>query len=536
MKNTNKIALIYTRVSTLGQETDGTGNKSQAIRCRELATKEGWVVEKVFQDTFSGAGDFMKRPSMKELLEYIDKNKFKNYVVIFDDLKRLSRETKTYLELIVAFKERNVELKCLNFNFEETPEGEFVGTIIAATGELERKQNQRQVIQKQRARMLDGYWPHRAFKGYNQVKTEGHGKLSFPNEKAIFITEAYEGYAFGRFKNLVDVGRFLFENKVISGGSDKMLGTTALSILKNVFYLGYIEFPKYDVSKRIGKHKPIVGLDVFNKVQEKINGRFKFEREYQIVRDEFELRGIARCESCKTKFRSYITRKNRNKKVQEYYYYECKVKTCKNYSQIITASEMHSDFHSLLKAISPSAEILELGKQMYDEAFKEFNQTLKVDDKFKTETLLNLNKQIDSLLESITGTQNQTLKRTYEEKLESLVLKKDELTVKTEKTVDMEKVCRTSMDRVFEILKSPYESWTKMDALQKKTFYNYIFAEDFERSKENKCRTLKLSPIYQYLQDISDIQKEQIEKGLVLWRWTESNRRATGNDCKVYDV
>jgi glutathione peroxidase-family protein len=198
---------------------------------------------------------------------------------------------------------------------------------------------------------------------------------------------------------------------------------------------------------------------------------------------------------------------------------------CTEYSKIITAKEMHEDLYSQLESISPSPEVLELGKEMYDEAFKEFNQTLKVDDKYKNETLTNLNKQIDSLVESITGTTSQTLKRTYEEKLETLILKKDELGIKTEKTVDMEKVCRTSMDRVFEILKCPYESWTKMDSLQKKTFYSYVFAEDFTRSKENKCRTLKLSPIYQYLQDISDIQKQQIEKGSVLWRWAELNRR-----------
>lgn len=83
MMNTEKIALIYTRVSSLQQQTDGTGNHSQEVRCRELADKTGWPIEKVFTDTFTGAGDFMKRPAMRELIEYIDKNKYKNYVVIF---------------------------------------------------------------------------------------------------------------------------------------------------------------------------------------------------------------------------------------------------------------------------------------------------------------------------------------------------------------------------------------------------------------------------------------------------------------------
>jgi site-specific DNA recombinase len=532
MKNINKIALIYTRVSSSGQETDGTGNKSQEVRCREFAKENHWEVESVFTDTFTGGGDFMERPAMKKLLDHLEINKIKEYIVIFDDLKRFARDTEFHIRLRTTFKKYKVQLSCLNFKFEDTPEGKFVETIFAAQNQLEREQNQRQVIQKQRARMIDGYWPHRAFKGYAQIKTEGHGKLSFPNEKAIYITESFEGYAFGRFKNLLDVGTFLSENKVINGGSDKMLGTTALSILKNIFYAGYIECSKYEVSRRVGKHKPIINLDIFSKVQEKIESRFKFEREYQIVRDEFELRGIARCEGCLTKFRSYITRKNRSKKIVEYHYYECKVKTCKNYAQTITAKTMHEDLYSLLKQISPSTEVLEIGKKAYEEAFEEFNQTLKVDDKFNNEKLINLNKQIDNLLDSITGTSSQTLKKTYEEKLETLIYRKDLITSKEVNVPDMEKICRTSMERVFNIIKSPYESWIKMDSLQKKIFYSYIFQEDFTRSKENKCRTLKLSPIYQYLQDISNFQEREKEESSVLWRLLMSLRTNYMKNCR----
>ena len=53
---------------------------------------------------------------------------------------------------------RNAIRLCLNFPFEDTPEGKFLETIIAATGTLEREQNGRQVLQKMKARMEQGFW------------------------------------------------------------------------------------------------------------------------------------------------------------------------------------------------------------------------------------------------------------------------------------------------------------------------------------------------------------------------------------------
>jgi DNA invertase Pin-like site-specific DNA recombinase len=57
-------------------------------------------------------------------------------------------------------------VECLNFKFDDTPEGEFIETVIAAQGDLERKQNARQVSQKMKARMESGYWVHDTPVGY----------------------------------------------------------------------------------------------------------------------------------------------------------------------------------------------------------------------------------------------------------------------------------------------------------------------------------------------------------------------------------
>lgn len=536
--NTEKIALIYTRVSSLQQQTDGTGNHSQEVRCRELANKMCWPIEKVFTDTFTGAGDFMKRPAMRELIEYIDKNKYKKYVVIFDDLKRLSRDTKSYLELKIAFKSRNVELKCLNFNIEESPEGEFIETVIAASGQMERKQNQRQVIQKQRARMLDGYWPHRAFYGYKQVKVPGQGKVSFPDDNHKFITEAFEGFAFGRFKTLVEVGIFLQEHGAIRRISKKKVGDTALPILKNIYYAGFIHYPDLDVHMVPGKHKSAVNMEVFNKVQERLKKVLKGEREKQTYQENFELRGILRCLHCNYKMRSYTTSKKRKSgHIQKNDYYECKNTECtEGYGKVLRAHDVHCKFLCQLEKVTPTDEAIKIGVKAFEEAFEEFKNELSVTSKHAEVNTLEIQSQIDHLVDLTSKPMNELLLKTYQDKLEKLILQKATLEQKQQKPVDLEIISRTSMDKMFSVLKSPYEIWEKTGMEKKKELYNFIFAEDFCVDRNYQCRTPALSPIYLYLQDISAKTKDANDDVPDLWRWAELNRRPRKYASRVYNL
>lgn len=72
---------------------------SQEHRCREYAVARGYQVEAVFHDDVSGGGDFMKRPGMVTMLNFLDAESHDGYVVIFDDLKRFARDTIFHLKL-----------------------------------------------------------------------------------------------------------------------------------------------------------------------------------------------------------------------------------------------------------------------------------------------------------------------------------------------------------------------------------------------------------------------------------------------------
>ena len=174
--STNQRCLIYCRVSSTQQKEEGHGLESQEHRCRQYAAMNGYQVEAVFPDDASGGGDFMKRPGMVALLSYLDAKPNESFVIIFDDLKRFARDRDFHFALRRALSDRGAKPECLNFRFDDTPEGEFVETVFAAQRQLERQQNRRTVIQRMtacveggRPRIQRGLWPDLAARCENVV-------------------------------------------------------------------------------------------------------------------------------------------------------------------------------------------------------------------------------------------------------------------------------------------------------------------------------------------------------------------------------
>ena len=68
--STNQTALIYCRVSTRGQEQDGTSLDTQEAACRAHAEAGGYTVAGVFKDVYSGA-EIFDRPQLTALRDEV---------------------------------------------------------------------------------------------------------------------------------------------------------------------------------------------------------------------------------------------------------------------------------------------------------------------------------------------------------------------------------------------------------------------------------------------------------------------------------
>jgi len=505
--NQNKrIALIYCRVSSDRQKNEGHGLESQEQRCRVFAYSENLIVERVFSDSYTGGGDFMNRPKMRELLDHIDSNPHKQYTVIFDDLKRFARDTVFHLKLRKEFGFRDIELKCLNFNFEDTPEGKFIETIMAAQGELEREQNKRQVIQKQKARLEKGCWSFFPPPGYAFYKDALHGKLLKPDKKASIIKEAFEGFESGVFQSQRDVQEFL-QSQNFREKNKKVYLSKVKDLLMRPIYAGLIEYPKWEVARRQGHHKAIISESTFDNVQRiLLEGRRVKPR--KDIRKDFPLRGLV-CSVGSSKPYTASYTKGRN---NQYAYYRDTDKESEFFDKSFSKDVVEKQMEEFLSTITPSQEVLDLTEALI---LEEWNKRKVKKDIGKNEIekeLKILQKEKDAYIERIGKTTNENVISAYERKIELLSISEQTLSEKLNNPRNLSDF-GTAFSAVMEYVKNPLKQWKIDDLNEKRTIVQIVFDGVAEYDINKGFGTAKVAPIYSVFKTFSVSDFRYVEMG-----------------------
>ncbi len=485
-KNEQANAIIYCRVSSKSQELEGHGLQSQESRCREYAVSKGYRVAAVFPDTISGGGDFMKRPGMVALLSYLDAQPDEDFVVIFDDLKRFARDTRFHLDLREAFRARGATIECLNFKFEDTPEGEFIETIMAAQGALERKQNGRQVSQKMRARMQNGYYTFAAPFGYRYDKFREHGKMLVRDEpKASIVQEALEGYASGRFQNQVDIRNFLSTKPEFPKGKNGLVRQQEVTrLLDREIYCGLISYAPWGLSRVKGHHEPIVSAETFWRIQERRKQRAIAPARKNIGED-FALRGFAVCHGCGAPLRSCWSKG----KTKRHPYYLCQTKGCESYGKSIRRDKLEDDVGEVLHQLEPSSNVFATVMAMFRKAWDIRGEQLAQEAKYYEKQIADAQKQIDVLLDRIVEADNATVIKAYEKKIDSLEKEKIILQENQAKPAPSTRDFCASLELSLNFLSKPWKLWAKGNISLRRTVLKLVFTDHLSYCRETGART-----------------------------------------------
>lgn len=486
----SKQAIIYCRVSSKSQQDEGHGLESQETRCRQHAASKGYEVAAVFPDTVSGGGDFMKRPGMVALLSFLDAQPDQSYLVIFDDLKRFARDTRFHLDLREAFRKRGATIECLNFKFDETPEGEFIETIMAAQGALERKQNGRQVAQKMKARMQNGYWVHNAPVGYRYEEVKGRGQVLKPHPSlSPIIIEAFEGYASGRFRSQAEVKRF-FESSPDFPRNKKgeITQQRVTEILTQPLYTGFIVSENYEIDWLDAQHQALISLETFEKVQERRNGKATAPKRKNIG-DEFALRGIVTCASCNVPLRSSFSSGNGGK----YAYYLCQTKNCDDYGKSIPRDQLEGDIGAVVRSLEPTPGLMKLATAMFQAAWDQRrNQASHIIRAAKSQITV-IDKQIDRLLTRIVDASNETVIRSYEDKIGQLEKEKRLMAEKMQNQAEPKGTFEEKLEPVLQFLANPWKLWDSGHVGLRRTVLKLAFAGRIQYDRNEGPRTPEIS-------------------------------------------
>ena len=483
-------AIIYCRVSSDRQVKEGHGLQGQEQRCRGYAENHGYDVVKVFKDE-GVSGGVIDREGMQKLLDYLDTHSHKDdYVVIIDDLKRLARDITGHFTLRRAITSRKAAIESPSHKFGEGAEDIFLESILAATAELERNQNKRQVRNRMQARLEAGYWTFYAPPGYAFAKVQGHGKLIVPKEpEASVIREALESFANGRFATQTDVKDFLQSKGFRHWGYGKMTYLEQVKrLLTREVYAGYIFYPKWNVTHRKGHHQALISGETFQKIQDRLAEKKKM-RAKNNIRDDFPLRGFVCCSKCSNPYTSSWSKGRKEK----YPYYRCKTIGCELQNKGVRAEKMHDEFEDLLKKLKPRPNIL---KVVHAELLDQWNtRMLDIESvrKERKKKLDGIQKEINSYLGAIKDCSNPTVIKKIEESIEALEAKRmrlgEKIDINSRKNYDFEK----ALNRVFDFIKNPFAMWQQGDLQQKRLVLRLVFEGALLYDKETGFGTASFS-------------------------------------------
>ncbi len=317
MNTINKEGVIYTRVSSLKQVTQGSGLDSQYSACLNYAKENNIKIIKTFKDA-AMSGKTTDRPGLEEMIDYI-KKRDGNTFVIFDDISRLSRNVTDYHLLKVTIKQYGGIFISLKEDLESgNPIAEFQENMLIVLADFNRKRNNERVNTRMREKLQAGYWLFKAPIGMRLVD-----KILYPdNTNSVLIKKIYEDYALGRYITYESIKYSKEAQQLINPYNNKpyqLSNDLIKKILTNKLYIGIIDYPKWGFKDISATHEGFVDKELFYKVQQRIKS--KKRKKYSVVGIEhFPLKGDIECGSCSTKLLgNYSTGRDKKK----YPYYRC---------------------------------------------------------------------------------------------------------------------------------------------------------------------------------------------------------------------
>ena len=261
----NKV-LLYCRISS-DEQKKGCSVEMQELQLRAYCANNGLEVAGVYHEDYSAKYYDLNRPQMKLMYEFCKKNRGMISKILFLRWDRYTRN----VEFAFAYKRKFHDELGVELNTIESPI-DFTGTewstmmaIYCGVAHTEDEKISRRTRDGIHGTLLKGRCSNRAPRGYKNVK--GQKIVIIDKDVADLVCYAFEEVAKG-IKTPTMVMR-----EVQSKGL-KVCNSSFFEMLRNHFYCGEVYVPAYldEPAQYVkGIHEPLVSMETFIKVQNRIN-------------------------------------------------------------------------------------------------------------------------------------------------------------------------------------------------------------------------------------------------------------------------
>ncbi|PZR23792.1 MAG: hypothetical protein DI539_02130 [Flavobacterium psychrophilum] len=344
--------VLYSRVSTDEQAEFGFSLRHQEQVLTTYCNQNLHLVAMHFEEDFSAKN--FNRPEWKKLTDYVTKNKKTIKRILFTKWDRFSRNAEEALTVIKKLTLMGIEVNAVEQPLDLTnPDHKVMLAMYLILPEVENDKISIRTRDGMRRAMKEGCFLAKAPYGYSNGKILGKSSV-IPNEKAPIVLSAFTEVSKGI--DAVDVIRKRF--KVEQGLT--LEKQQFYNMLRNIVYCGMIvvpEFKKEPATITRGLHEPIVSRELFDKVQDVLDGRKNIGAKLpSVINEAFPLKGNLICPECGKQITA-----SRSKGNGGYYeYYHCTAKCKVRHKK----ADLHNDVAEMLTKVSLNANIAELYREI----------------------------------------------------------------------------------------------------------------------------------------------------------------------------
>jgi site-specific DNA recombinase len=200
------------------------------------------------------------------------------------------------------------------------------------------------------AGVQQGRWLWVAPLGYINSGSKGNSELHVDTQRADLVRKAFE-LAATRSCTLEGILRRITVLGLDTRKGLPLTKQTLSRMLRNQIYAGWVVSGENKVN---GLHQPLVTQDLFDSVQDALDGKEAPPVVYQKVNSEFPLKGFVQCAGCGKKLTAGFVKGRRTEKYPRYW---CFNKAC---PVRVSASreEIERDFLRILAMLEPTQELL----------------------------------------------------------------------------------------------------------------------------------------------------------------------------------
>lgn len=278
--------IAYYRKSTDTEDRQVLSLDGQSDIVRAYAKRNKLKITQEIRESFSAKKP--GRPKFSEMIRQAKRGTFSGIIAY-----KLDRLTRNYADLgaLADLIERGIEVHDTSYGVYKDDSNSFimigVNTAIASAKIKGLSEDTRRGIRQKREM---GWFPGYAPTGYINNRLE---KTIEPDpERAHFVTKAFQLYDTGRYSLETLAQELQNDGFRTRTGCGHVPKATLEDILKNPFYYGYFRSKGYLFK---GKHKPLISKGLWNRVQDRLNGKAQTSGGKKHI---YVYRGLLSCGEC----------------------------------------------------------------------------------------------------------------------------------------------------------------------------------------------------------------------------------------------